>query len=99
MTRRNDPGSLSLYKLWLQDMTNFTESGAEEDSLWMCVGRSLQFKKMLHMCAFLGTSHIHCWEILYHVFRKCAAVKIILFALYLMTVNRTVSSVKRQDDC
>jgi hypothetical protein len=49
--------------MWLHDMTNFTVSVAEEDSLWMCVVQpfaTVQADAAHDYSVFLGTCHIHC---------------------------------------
>jgi len=69
-----------------------SKSEAEEVSLWMCVVQpfaTVQADAAYVYCVFLGTCHTHC------VPGDFCWCKIILFALYLMTVDRTLSTLSR----
>jgi len=75
-------------------MTNFTESGAEEGILWVCVVQpfaAVQEAAAHVYSVFLGTCHNHCWEILYCVPGDFCCCKIILLIFYLMTMSIDLS--------
>jgi hypothetical protein len=93
LSRQKQTKILSLYSLWLHDMTNFAESGAEEGILRMCAVQpfaTVQEAAAHVYSVFLGTCHNHCWEILLCVPGDFCCCKIILLILYLF--NDSVSS-------